>query len=123
MPRPYGQGYLNEQGPKLSERILASAARKWPQLSRLPLQLIAWITPPHLVTIPLKSTTQKIVTVKGTRSKSRGRDPVFLFEESQNHSRENARSPIEFTAEQLTMIFAVTCEAVEESGRPVARWT
>jgi transposase len=31
--------------------------------------------------------------------------------------------PCEFTAEQLTMIFAVACEAVEESGRPVARWT
>ena len=29
----------------------------------------------------------------------------------------------DFTAEQLTMIFAVACEAVEESGRPVARWT
>jgi transposase len=28
-----------------------------------------------------------------------------------------------FTAEQLTMIFAIACEAVEESGRPVARWT
>ena len=31
--------------------------------------------------------------------------------------------PCEFTAEQFTMIFAVACEAVEESGRPVARWT
>jgi transposase len=31
--------------------------------------------------------------------------------------------PPTFTAEQLTMIFAVACEAVEESGRPVARWT
>jgi hypothetical protein len=31
--------------------------------------------------------------------------------------------PCDFTAEQLTMIFAVACEAVEESGRPVARWT
>jgi putative transposase len=31
--------------------------------------------------------------------------------------------PCEFTAEQLTMIIAVACEAVEESGRPVARWT
>ena len=31
--------------------------------------------------------------------------------------------PCEFTAIQLTMIFAVACEAVEESGRPVARWT
>lgn len=28
-----------------------------------------------------------------------------------------------FTAEQLTMIFTIACEAVEESGRPVARWT
>ena len=28
-----------------------------------------------------------------------------------------------FTAEQLAMIFAIACEAVEESGRPVARWT
>ena len=31
--------------------------------------------------------------------------------------------PPTLTAEQLTMIFAVACEAVEESGRPVARWT
>jgi transposase len=31
--------------------------------------------------------------------------------------------PSKFTAEQLTMIFAIACEAVEESGRPVARWT
>lgn len=31
--------------------------------------------------------------------------------------------PTTFTAEQFTMIFAVACEAVEESGRPVARWT
>jgi len=31
--------------------------------------------------------------------------------------------PTTFTAEQLTMIFAIACEAVEESGRPVARWT
>jgi len=31
--------------------------------------------------------------------------------------------PPTFTAEQLTMIFAVACEAVEDSGRPVARWT
>ena len=27
------------------------------------------------------------------------------------------------TAEQLTLIFALVCEAVEESGRPVTRWT
>jgi transposase len=32
-------------------------------------------------------------------------------------------APPTFTAEQLTMIFAIACEAVEESGRPVARWT
>lgn len=31
--------------------------------------------------------------------------------------------PTRFSGEQLTMIFAVACEAVEESGRPVARWT
>jgi transposase len=31
--------------------------------------------------------------------------------------------PTTFTAEQLTLIFAIACEAVEESGRPVARWT
>lgn len=31
--------------------------------------------------------------------------------------------PPTFTAEQLTQIFAVACEAVEDSGRPVARWT
>ena len=32
-------------------------------------------------------------------------------------------APPKFTARQLTMIFAIACEAVEESGRPVARWT
>lgn len=32
-------------------------------------------------------------------------------------------APPIFTPEQLTMIFAIACEAVEESGRPVARWT
>lgn len=31
--------------------------------------------------------------------------------------------PCEFTAEQPTMVFSVACEAVEDSGRPVARWT
>ena len=31
--------------------------------------------------------------------------------------------PPTFTAEQLTGVFAVACEAVEESGRPVACWT
>jgi transposase len=31
--------------------------------------------------------------------------------------------PCTFTAEQLAMIFSVACEAVEDSGRPVARWT
>lgn len=36
---------------------------------------------------------------------------------------QRAGRPPTFTAEQLTMIFAVACEAVEESGRPVARWT
>ena len=32
-------------------------------------------------------------------------------------------APPTFSAEQLTMIFAIACEAVEDSGRPVARWT
>ena len=32
-------------------------------------------------------------------------------------------APPTLTAEQLTMIFAIACEAVEDSGRPVARWT
>jgi transposase len=36
---------------------------------------------------------------------------------------QRAGRPPTFTGEQLTMIFAVACEAVEESGRPVARWT
>lgn len=37
---------------------------------------------------------------------------------------QRAGRPPTFTAEQLAMIFAVACEAVEEeSGRPVARWT
>ena len=36
--------------------------------------------------------------------------------------RRSGRPPT-FTGEQLTMIFVVACEAVEDSGRPVARWT
>lgn len=36
---------------------------------------------------------------------------------------QRAGRPTTFTAEQLTLIFAIACEAVEESGRPVARWT
>lgn len=31
--------------------------------------------------------------------------------------------PPTFTADQLVTIFSIACEAVEESGRPVARWT
>lgn len=32
-------------------------------------------------------------------------------------------SPGKFTAEQLTLIFAVACEPPEESGRPLSQWT
>lgn len=31
--------------------------------------------------------------------------------------------PCELTAGQLTVVFAAACEAVEDPGRPVARWT
>ena len=37
--------------------------------------------------------------------------------------KQRSGAPPTFTAEQLTMIFTIACEAVEDSGRPVARWT
>lgn len=52
-------------------------------------------------------------------------EPVELRRAIEDVLSDEQRSgrPTIFTAEQLTMIFAVACEAVEESGRPVARWT
>lgn len=52
-------------------------------------------------------------------------EPVELRRAIEDVLTDEQRSgrPTTFTAEQLTMIFAVACEAVEESGRPVARWT
>ncbi len=51
--------------------------------------------------------------------------PAALAKASEDVLSDEQRSgaPPKFTAEQLTMIFAIACEAVEESGRPVARWT
>ena len=52
-------------------------------------------------------------------------EPVELRRAIEDVLTDEQRSgrPTTLTAEQLTMIFAVACEAVEESGRPVARWT
>lgn len=52
-------------------------------------------------------------------------EPIALRRAIEDVLSDEQRSgrPTTFTAEQLTMIFAVACEAVEESGRPVARWT
>jgi transposase len=52
-------------------------------------------------------------------------EPIELRRAIEDVLSDEQRSgrPTTFTAEQLTMIFAVACEAVEESGRPVARWT
>lgn len=52
-------------------------------------------------------------------------EPVELRRAIEDVLSDEQRSgrPTTFSAEQLTMIFAVACEAVEESGRPVARWT
>ena len=52
-------------------------------------------------------------------------EPVDLSRAIEDVLSDEQRSggPTTFTAEQLTMIFAIACEAVEESGRPVARWT
>lgn len=44
------------------------------------------------------------------------------IEEVLSDEQRSGRTPT-FTAEQLTQIFAVACEAVEDCGRPVARWT
>jgi transposase len=52
-------------------------------------------------------------------------EPIELRRAIEDVLSDEQRSgrPTTFTAEQLTMIFSVACEAVEESGRPVARWT
>ena len=52
-------------------------------------------------------------------------EPVQLRRDIEAVLSDDPRSgrPCTFTPEQLTMIFAVACEAVEDSGRPVARWT
>ena len=52
-------------------------------------------------------------------------EPVELRRAIEDVLSDEQRSgrPTTFSAEQLTMIFAVACEGVEESGRPVARWT
>jgi transposase len=52
-------------------------------------------------------------------------EPVKLSHAIEDVLRDEQRSgaPATFTGEQLTMIFAIACEAVEDSGRPVARWT
>lgn len=52
-----------------------------------------------------------------------GLPPLRKAIENVLHDEQRAGAPPTFTPEQLTMIFAIACEAVEESGRPVARWT
>ncbi|HQZ69575.1 MAG TPA: hypothetical protein PLY87_31035 [Planctomycetaceae bacterium] len=62
---------------------------------------------------------ERLTRIEGTE------EPIQLrraIEELLSDEHRSGRKPT-FTAEQLTMIFAVACEAVEESGRPVARWT
>lgn len=52
-------------------------------------------------------------------------EPIELrhaIQELLSDEHRSGRKPT-FTAEQITQIFAVACEAVEDSGRPVARWT
>ena len=61
----------------------------------------------------------RLTRIEGTE------EPIQLrraIEELLSDEHRSGRKPT-FTAEQQTMIFAVACEAVEESGRPVARWT
>jgi transposase len=62
---------------------------------------------------------ERLTVIEGTE------EPIVLRRAIEDVLSDEQRSgrPPTFTAEQLTMIFAVACEAVEESGLPVARWT
>lgn len=62
---------------------------------------------------------ERLTLIEGSKESS---DLRRAIEELLSDEQRSGRPPT-FTAEQLTMIFAVACEAVEESGRPVARWT
>jgi transposase len=62
---------------------------------------------------------ERFTLIEGSKESS---DLRPVIEELLSDEQRSGR-PTTFTAEQLTMIFAVACEAVEESGRPVARWT
>lgn len=62
---------------------------------------------------------ERLTIVEGMEPPAKLRQAI---EEVLSDEQRSGRSPT-FTAEQLTMIFAVACEAVEEAGRPVARWT
>jgi len=62
---------------------------------------------------------ERLTLIEGSKEPSDLRPAIEdLLSDGQRSGR-----PPTFTAEQLTMIFAVACEAVEESGRPVSRWT
>jgi transposase len=62
---------------------------------------------------------ERLTLIEGSGESS---DLRRAIEDLLSDEQRSGRPPT-FTAEQLTMIFAVACEAVEESGRPVARWT
>ena len=62
---------------------------------------------------------ERLTLIEGSKEPSDLRRGIEdLLSDEQRSGR-----PPTFTAEQLTMIVAVACEAGEESGRPVARWT
>jgi transposase len=62
---------------------------------------------------------ERLTVIEGSNDPS---DLRRAIEELLADEQRSGRPPT-FTAEQLTMIFSVACEAVEDSGRPVARWT
>ena len=62
---------------------------------------------------------EKLTVIEGSDDRSALRRAIeWLLSDEQRSG-----CPPTFTAEQLTLIFAIACEAVEDSGRPVARWT
>jgi len=66
-----------------------------------------------------KDEFEKLTIIEGTQSIGELRDAIITLLSDLPRS---GTSP-KFTAEQLTMIFAIACEATEDSGRPVARRT
>ena len=68
----------------------------------------------------------QVATSVRTTDPHRGSGRTGRFEaaiESVPSDEPRSGRPPTFTAAQLTLIFAVACEAVEDFGRPVARWT